>query len=47
MSSAGTSIIRVHWSSLLSANGAVVTKSGPWTRLTARRAGTYELQGRY
>jgi hypothetical protein len=47
MSRAGTSVIKVHWSALLSANGAVVSKAGPWTRLTARHAGTYELQGRY
>jgi hypothetical protein len=47
MSRAGTTIIRVHWSSLLTAEGAVVTQAGPWTRLTVRHAGTYELQGRY
>jgi hypothetical protein len=47
MSHAGTTIVRVHWSSLLSATDAVVTRAGPWTRLTARHAGTYVLQGRY
>jgi hypothetical protein len=47
MSRAGTTIVRVRWSSLLSATGAVVTQAGPWTRLTARHAGTYVLQGRY
>ena len=47
MSRAGTTIVRVHWSSLLRAEGAVVTQAGPWTRLTVRHAGTYELQGRY
>lgn len=47
MSRAGTTIVRVHWSALLSADGAVISKAGPWTRLTARRAGIYELQGRY
>lgn len=47
MSRAGTTIIKVHWSPLLSADGAVVSEAGPWTRLTARQAGTYELQGRY
>ena len=47
MSRAGTSIIKVRWSPLLSADGAVVSEAGPWTRLAARRAGTYELRGRY
>jgi hypothetical protein len=47
MSRAGSTIVRVHWSSLLSANGASLTRAGPWTRLTTRHAGTYELQGRY
>ena len=47
MSRAGSTIIRVHWSALLSANGAEVSKAGPWTRLTVRKAGIYELQGRY
>jgi hypothetical protein len=47
MSRAGTTIVRVHWSSLLTAGGAVVTQAGPWTRLTVRHAGIYELQGRY
>jgi hypothetical protein len=47
MSRAGSTIIRVRWSPLLSADGAVVREAGPWTRLTARQAGTYELQGSY
>jgi hypothetical protein len=47
MSRAGTTIIRVRWSSLLRADGAVVTQAGQWTRLTVRHAGTYVLQGRY
>ena len=47
MSRAGTTVIKVLWSPLLRADGAVVSKAGPWTRLTARQAGTYELQGRY
>jgi hypothetical protein len=47
MSRAGVTIIKVHWSPLLRADGAVVGKAGQWTRLTARHAGTYQLQGRY
>jgi hypothetical protein len=47
MSRPGATIIRVHWSPLLSAQGAVVSRAGLWTRITARRAGTFELQGRY
>jgi len=47
MHRAGATIIRVHWSPLLGAPGAVVTRAGLWTRLAVRRAGIYELQGRY
>jgi hypothetical protein len=47
MSRAGTTIIKVHWSRLLSADGAAVSEAGRWTRLTAPRPGTYELEGRY
>jgi hypothetical protein len=47
MSRAGTTIIKVRWSPLLRSDGAVVSSAGPWTRLTARHAGLYELQGRY
>jgi hypothetical protein len=47
MSRAGTTIIKVHWSSLLTVDGADVSKAGPWTRLAVSHAGTYELQGRY
>jgi hypothetical protein len=47
MPRAGSTVVRVHWSSLLSANGAVVTRAGPWTRVTVRHAGSYVLEGRY
>jgi hypothetical protein len=47
MSRAGATILRVHWSPLLSASGAVVSRAGQWTRLSVRHAGTYLLQGRY
>jgi hypothetical protein len=47
ISRAGTTIVRVHWSPLLRAHGAVVTQAGPWTRVTVRQAGSYELEGRY
>jgi hypothetical protein len=47
MSRAGTAVVRVRWSALLSAAGAIVTEAGPWTRMTVRRPGSYVLQGRY
>jgi hypothetical protein len=47
MNRAGTTIVRVHWSPLLRAAGAVVARAGPWTSVTAHQAGTYVLQGRY
>jgi hypothetical protein len=47
MSRAGSTIVRVHWSPLLRATGAVVARAGPWTRLTARRPGTYILTAPY
>jgi hypothetical protein len=47
MSQAGTTIIKVHWSPLLRANGAIVSQAGQWTRLLARQAGVYELRGSY
>jgi len=47
MTRAGTTVIRVHWSSLLRADGAVVARDGPWTSLTARRPGRYVLYAPY
>jgi hypothetical protein len=47
MGQAGTTIVRVHWSPLLSAGGAVVTRAGSWTRVSVRHPGSYVLQGRY
>ena len=43
----GTTIVRVRWSPLLRAAGAVVAQAGPWTSLTARHAGTYLLSAPY
>jgi hypothetical protein len=47
MSRAGTTVIRVRWSPLLTSSGAGVTQAGPWTRVTVRHPGSYVLQGRY
>ncbi len=47
MSRPGTTIVRVRWSPLLRAAGAVVAQAGPWTSLTARHAGTYLLSAPY
>ena len=47
MSRAGTTIVRVHWSPLLRAAGAVVARRGPWTSLTTRRPGRYVLSAPY
>src|SRR5262249_27790509 len=47
MPRAGTTVVRVHWSPLLRADGAVVGRDGPWTSLTARRPGRYELSAPY
>lgn len=47
MSRPGTTVVRVHWSPLLRAAGAVVAQAGPWTSLTVRRAGTYLLSAPY
>ncbi len=47
MSRAGSTIVRVHWSPLLRATGAVVTRAGPWTRLTVSRPGSYVLTAPY
>jgi hypothetical protein len=47
MSRPGTTIIRVHWSPLLRAAGAIVAQHGPWTSLTARRPGIYRLAAPY
>jgi hypothetical protein len=47
MTRAGTTVIRVRWSSLLRADGAVVACDGPWTSLTARRPGRYVLYAPY
>ena len=47
MSRAGTTTVRVHWSPLLRAAGAVVAQAGPWTSLAVRHAGTYLLTAPY
>jgi hypothetical protein len=47
MSRAGTTIVRVRWSALLRAPGAVVAPAGQWTSLTVRHAGTYLLSALY
>jgi len=47
MSRPGTTIVRVHWSPLLRAAGAVVAQAGPWTSLTVRRSGSYVLDAPY
>jgi len=47
MTRAGTTVVRVHWSRLLRADGAVVARDGPWTSLTARRPGRYGLSAPY
>ncbi len=44
---AGTTIVRVHWSPLLRATGAVVARRGPWTSLTAPHPGRYVLSAPY
>jgi hypothetical protein len=47
MSRPGTTVVRVHWSPLLRAPGAVVAQAGPWTSLSARRPGRYLLTAPY
>jgi hypothetical protein len=47
LSRPGTTIVRVHWSALLRAAGAVVSRAGAWTRVTVRAPGSYVLTGRY
>ena len=47
MTRAGTTIVRVYWSPLLRAAGAVVARRGPWTSLTARVPGRYVLSAPY
>jgi hypothetical protein len=47
MTRAGTTVVRVHWSPLLRADGAVVARDGPWASLTARRPGRYGLSAPY
>lgn len=47
MSRPGRTIVRVRWSPLLRAAGAVVTRAGPWTSLTVRHPGTYLLSAPY
>jgi hypothetical protein len=47
MSRAGTAIVRVHWSPLIRAPGAVLARHGPWTSLTAQRPGSYVLSAPY
>ncbi|MER6563505.1 hypothetical protein ABT300_38440 [Streptomyces sp. NPDC001027] len=47
MPGAGSSIVRIAYSPWLRAEGACVTADGPWTRLTAPRAGVYRLTSDY
>jgi hypothetical protein len=47
MTRAGTTVVRVHWSPLLRADGAAVARDGPWTSLTAPRPGRYVLTAPY
>lgn len=47
LSRAGTTVVRVRWSPLLRATGAVLARRGPWTSLTARRPGRYTLSAPY
>jgi hypothetical protein len=47
MSRAGTTVLRVRWSPLIRAAGAVAARDGPWTSLTVRRPGTYVLSAPY
>lgn len=47
MSRAGSTVVRVRWSPLLRAAGAVLAPSGPWTSLTAARPGSYQLSAAY
>jgi hypothetical protein len=47
MSRAGSTIVRVHWSPLLRAAGAVLAQRGPWTSLTVRKPGIYRLSAPY
>jgi hypothetical protein len=47
MSRAGTSVVRIHWSPLLRAPGAVVAQHGTWTSVTVRLPGVYRLSAPY
>jgi len=48
MSQAGTTVVRVRWSSLLRSTGtAKAARHGQWTSLTAARPGTYTLSAPY
>jgi len=47
MTRAGTTVVRVRWSPLLRADGAVVARDGRWTSLTARHRGRYVLSAPY
>jgi hypothetical protein len=47
MSWAGSTVVRVRWSPLLRAAGAVLAQHGPWTSLTVRQPGTYRLSAPY
>ncbi|MFF3205492.1 MULTISPECIES: hypothetical protein [unclassified Streptomyces] len=47
MPRAGTSTVRIAYSPWLRAEGACVSADGPWTRLTAPRAGVYRLTSDY
>lgn len=47
MSRAGTAVVRVHWSPLLRAAGAIVARHGPWTSLKVGQPGTYRLSAPY
>jgi hypothetical protein len=47
MTRAGITVVRVDWSPLLRADGAVVARDGRWTSLTARHPGRYVLYAPY
>ncbi|MEH0581337.1 hypothetical protein QBA54_44495 [Streptomyces sp. B21-108] len=47
MPRAGASTVRIAYSPWLRAEGACVSAAGPWTRLTAPRAGVYRLTSDY
>lgn len=47
MPRAGSTILRVHWSPLMQADGATLTGAGQWTRLHTTRAGRFVIRAPY